>query len=93
MIRQMLHFFGRPRLIRQLATFDNTGLRFPAQEETARVRQNRISGAAGPRLPASFDIRLPVRGARRRIWLCRLGRCFGGRALAECDRHTARNKD
>ena len=65
---QLLHLFGGPRLVRQLAALHDSGLRLAAQEESARVRKNRIRRAAGPRLPNPLNIRLAVRGAWRRIW-------------------------
>src|ERR1700733_3431138 len=66
-LRETLHFFGGPRLIRQLAALYDSRLGFRAQEETAGVRKNRICSAAGPGLPTAFNIRLAVRGARRSI--------------------------
>ena len=60
-LRQILDFFSGPWLIRQHAALHDTGLRFGAQKETARVRKNRISRASGPGIPGAFNIRLAVR--------------------------------
>jgi hypothetical protein len=77
MVRQVVYLVLCPRLIRKHTAIHDTGFRFGAQEETALMRKNRIDGGSGLGLPGAFNVRLAVRGARRRIRLT-LAKCGSG---------------